>query len=135
MAYSLELREKALNAYKQGQGSQETIAKLFTIGTSTFKRWIKKLNQGEDLSPPSTRSGRPKKISSSGVQTIKTLVDANPSITLKELSEAYYKKHQVKVSISMLCRELKLLNLSYKKLSLYAVEKESEKNLKKKHHT
>jgi len=42
MAYSLELREKAINAYKKGVGSQEKVAKLFDIGISTFKRWIKK---------------------------------------------------------------------------------------------
>ena len=132
MAYSLELRKKAITAYETSAHSQETIAKIFAISTTTFKRWLKKKKEGKDLSPPSTRSGRPKKITLSGKQTIKELVKENPSITLEELSTCYYDKYQVKLSASMLSRELKILNLRYKKLSLYAAEKNTDTILKKK---
>jgi len=88
-----------------------------------------------DLAPATTRSGRPKKITLSGTQTVKELVESKPSITLNELSEAYYKKHKVKLSASMLCRELKHLKLSYKKLSIYAAEKETPENKKKEKNT
>lgn len=132
MAYPIELRKKAINAYETSEHSQETTAKLFGISITTFKKWLKKKRNGEDLAPPSTRSGRPKKITPTGTQTIKKLVESNPSITLSELSKAYYKKHKVKLSASMLCRELKELNLRYKKLSLYAVEKDTDEILKKK---
>lgn len=135
MAYPVELREKALEAYEKGVGSQEKVARLFGLGISTFKRWVKKQNAGEDLNPPITRSGRPKKITASGREMIKNLVEANPSITLSELSEAYYEVYKEKLSVSMICRELKLLNLRYKKLSLYAAEKCSDKIKKKEQST
>ena len=125
MAYQLETRLKALAAYESGAGSQEKIAQLFQLGISTFKRWVKKTKHGESLEPPSTRSGRPKKITEKGVSTIKNLVKQNPAITLNELIECYGQKHNVKVSLSMMSRELKILNLRHKKLSLQSVEKES----------
>ncbi len=135
MAYPIELREKALKAYNNGVGSQETIAKLFGLGISTFKRWVKKQQKGEDLNPPKTREGRPRRIKSKGREFIQDLVNKNPSITLNELSERYYKKYRIKVSLSILCRELKLLNMRYKKLSIQSIEKTSEENKKKEKNT
>lgn len=132
MTYSLDLREKAINAYETSVHSQQTTAQLFGISITTFKKWLKKKRMGENLAPCSTRSGRPKKITAAGANTINRLVESNPSITLNELSKAYYKKYKVKLSVSMLCRELKELNLRYKKLSLCAAEKEREEILKKK---
>ncbi len=131
MAYSLELRTKALHVYETGTCSQEEIARLLGIGISTLKRWLNKKKKGENLSPPSTRSGRPKKITAAGRQTIKQLVNENPSITLGELSTLYYQHYKIKLSASMLCRELKSLHFSYKKLSLYATQKETD-DIKKK---
>ena len=135
MAYGLELRLKALAAYEAGEGSQAEVANIFQISLSTFKRWIWKNKKGEDLKPPESRSGRPRKINESGIETLKRLVETNPSITLIDLSEAYYKKHKVRVSLPVLCRELTYLNLRYKKLSIRAVEKETDDIKKKKNST
>ncbi len=131
MSYSVELRLKAISAYEKGLGSQKKIASMFQIGVSTFKRWVKKKKNGKSLTPSTVGLGRPKKITEQGVATLKAWVEKNPSITLSELSKAYYKKHKVRVSLSMLCRELKSLNLRYKKLSIQSEEKLSEKNKKK----
>jgi transposase len=131
MAYSVELRLKALSAYEAGMGSQTKVAGIFGIGVSTFKRWVQKKRKGDSLKPSTIGLGRPKKINSQGIETIKELIKQNPSITLNELSKGYYKKHKVTVSLSMLCRELKYLNLRYKKLSIQSEEKHSEKNKKK----
>ncbi len=132
MAYALDLRLKALQAYENGKGSQIKIANLFQIGISTFKRWVKKYKAGESLEPPHTRSGRPPKIDEVGKETIRQLVEKNPSITLRELSEIYYKRHKVLVGSSILSRLLQKLNLRYKKLSISAAEKETDEVKKKK---
>jgi transposase len=114
MSYSVELRIKAISSYEKGMGSQKKVASIFGIGLSTFKRWVQKKKNGETLVPSTIGLGRPKKISVQGIETIKEWVKKDPSITLNELSKAYYKKYKVRVSLSMLCRELKCLNLRYK---------------------
>jgi len=132
MAYSLDLRLKILSVCERGEQSQAEIASIFEIGTSTLTRWIRKKKNNEDLSPPATRSGRPKKIDEKGRKTIESLVLKQPGITLSELSKAYYKKHKLTLSTSILFRELKNLNLRYKKLSVHLVEKDTCEVKKKK---
>jgi transposase len=45
-------------------------------------------------------------------------------MTLRELAEVYHKKHNVAVTTSIVFRALKKLNLSHKKISIQASEKE-----------
>ena len=125
MAYGLELRERVIGAWNQREYTQVDLADVFGISLSTLKRWLCKVRHGEGLEPKSDQSGRRRKIDEKGEETIKQLVKENPSITLKELSEAYYKRHKIRVDKSILSRSLQELNLRYKKLSVKSVEKET----------
>ena len=125
MAYGLELRERVIGAWNHGEYTQVDLADVFGISISTLKRWLCKVRHGEGLEPKSNQSGRPRKIDEKGEETIKQLVRENPSITLKELSKAYYKRHKIRVDKSILSRSLQELNLRYKKLSVKSVEKET----------
>ena len=135
MAYGLELRERVIGAWNQGEYTQVNLADVFGISISTLKRWLCKVRDGEGLEPKSDQSGRPRKIDKKGEETIKQLVRENPSITLKELSEAYYKCHKIRVDKSILSRSLQELNLRYKKLSVKSVEKETLEVQKKRKNT
>ena len=42
MSYSLDLRERAVEAVQEGEGTQEEIAKRFKISVSSLKRWLKR---------------------------------------------------------------------------------------------
>lgn len=131
MTYSIEIRSKALTAYEEGQGTQEEIASIFQVSISSFKRWLSKLRRGEPLHSLTENSGRPKKIDKIGEETIKRIVAENPSITLSELSDLYYKQHKVVVGRSVLSRTLQGFNLRYKKISVKSVEKETNEIQKK----
>lgn len=135
MAYHIELRTKAIQAYEEGEGSQEEIASLLQISLSTFKRWLAMSRKGQPLQPMTGNCGRPKKIDDVGEATIQSLIRNNPSITLSELSAAYYKKHKTIVGRSVLSRTLQKLNLRYKKLSIKSVEKQTDEIQKKRKHT
>ena len=135
MTYGIELRTKVITAYEEGEESQEEIADLFQISKSAFKRWFRKKKNGEDLRPQPTRPGRPKAVDESGLKFIQKIVEKNPSITLGELSEAYYKKYHLSVGSSVLSRELQKLKLRYKKLSIKSIEKDSDDVQKKKKNT
>lgn len=134
MSYSIEVRAKALMSYNEGEGSQEEVASLYQISLSTFKRWIYKVRHGESLKPKTERCGRPRKVDEKGEETIRRLVEENPSITLEELSKVYYREHKIVVGTSILSRILKELNLRYKKLSIKAVERDKEEVQKKRAH-
>ena len=75
--------------------------------------------------------GRPCRIDDKGYETIKQLLTENPCLTLEELSDNYFEIHQLKVGRSVLSRACKKLNLSRKKLSVYAAEQERD-DVKKK---
>lgn len=131
MAYTIELRTKAVEAYNTGAGTQEEISSYFQIGLSTFKRWLQRKRAGEPLEPITQGKGRPKTLDAPHLETIKQVVKEAPSITLHELSELLKEKHKVKAGNAVICRALKQLNLRYKKLSLKAVERESDEVKKK----
>ena len=40
MAYSLDLRIRAVEAYEQNSGTMEQVSKLFQIGVAMLNRWI-----------------------------------------------------------------------------------------------
>ncbi len=85
MAYSLEFRIKAIEAYASGEGTQEEIANYFQISISTFKRWLKRNVTGDSLEPIVQGKGRPKTLDNLHLEMIQRLVKENPSITLGAL--------------------------------------------------
>ena len=125
MSYALEIRNRALQAYKTGKNTQEEISNLFGISLSSFKRWLQKDRDGQSLLPD-TSGGRPAKINEDGLKTLQNLVTENPSITLEDLSINYKKIHKIVVGRSILSRALKKLNLRYKKLSISATAKDTD---------
>jgi len=129
--YSLDLRKKVVACYESGGISQSKLASLFGIGENTVKRYLKLAREKGDLSPLLEGKGRPAIIDANGFETIKQLVKENPSITLKELSTQYYKKHKRHAGRSVLSRACQKLKLFRKKLSIYAAERDRDEVKKK----
>lgn len=129
--YSLDLREKVVEKYNNGNITQEEIGNIFQIGISTIKRWLKKYRETGDLNPNYDKQGRPTRINERGLETISKAIEINNTITLEDLSNIYFKKHKVKVGRSVLSRVLAKLNLRRKKLSVYSPEKDNPENKKK----
>lgn len=136
MSHSLETRSKAVSAIDSGNYSQKDICAIFDISLSSLRRWLSRKHNGEDLSPRKSKlAGRQRRIDADGLVTLKKAVEANPSITLAELSLLFEKEHNISVGKSVLSRELLSLNLRYKKISLKSAEqctdevKKKEKNI------
>ncbi len=130
-AYSLDMRNKVIKAYDDGDLTQEEVSNLFNIGTSTLKRWLKKYRETGNLFPNYENQGRRAKIDSRGLTTIKQAIEKDNSITLEDLSNIYFKKHKIKVGRSILSRALIKLNLRRKKLSIFSPKKDDLENKKK----
>lgn len=131
MSYSMDLRKKVIEGYQE-EKNQSGIARRFKISLSTVKRYLKLADEG-DLSPRIGDKGRPGKIDDKGYELIKAAIQKNPTVTLRELSEIFYKKKNLIVGSSILSRACLKLNLRHKKLSRYPAETEREevkKNVK-----
>jgi transposase len=125
--YSIDLRERAVAAYHNGEDTQEEIAETFAISLSSLRCYLRLEKEGSDLAPKiHYQRGPHQVIDKEGLQTVMELVQQFPDATLAELCASYRKCHRKKVSQSMMHRALKKLNLRRKKKSLYAKEQERE---------
>ena len=124
-AYSLDLRKKIIAVHKQEKISQNKLAKRFGVSASSVNRYIKLEEEG-NLSPQVGEKGRPGKMDDKGYSLLKKSIEKNPTITLEELSQLFFKKKKLKVGRSILSRACQKLELRYKKLSRYAIEQDRE---------
>jgi transposase len=129
-AYSIDLRKKVVETYNVGDTSLSKVANNFKISIASVKRYLRLDREKGDLSPTKGNQGRPEKIDEIGYKEIQIIIKKQPTITLKELSEIYYKKRKVKAGRSILSRVCLKLNLRRKKLAQYAAERDRD-NVKK----
>ena len=111
MSYSKDLREKVLKHIALGS-TIEAASKLFSVGTSSIKRW--KRNQRETGSVMG--AGRPAGSYKIDEDKLKSYVNENPDALLEEISSKF------EVTLSAISAALKRLNFSRKK-SLHSIEK------------
>lgn len=52
MSYSLDLRQRAVEAVQEGEGTQEEVAKRFKISVSSLKRWLNREHLDADKPGP-----------------------------------------------------------------------------------
>ena len=120
--YSLDLRTKIVNAYKNKEGTQKEIAKIFGVGLATVCRyWQKYLRKGE-VKLTTHRHGPLPELSGDKLERVKQLVITHPDATLDELCKYYNRSRKIKVGRSMMWRACKKLGFRVKKKSLYAQE-------------
>jgi len=125
--YSLDLRQKALLAYENGEGTQGEIAERFSIGLRTVQEWLTLKNETGNVEPKKhIYRGKKPIIGEKGSLFVKGLVEKKPDILIAEIQASYKKKFKVVVAQSMVSRALKKLDLRRKKKSKYAQEQERE---------
>jgi transposase len=125
--YSVDLRVRAVTAYRNSEGTQAEVAEIFAISLSSLRGYLQLVEKTGDLAPKQGyKRGPYSVIDDEGLQTVAALVQEVPDATLAELCTSYQKRHQKSVSLSMMHRALNKLNLRRKKKSLYAQEQERE---------
>ncbi len=129
--HTLETRHRAINLYLEGTMTQVDACEEIGVSISSFKRWLSRYRKGDASLAVASGKGRVSKVDDKGKQFIKKLVLANPSITLAELSKAYYKRNKVIAGRSVISRVLHNLNLRHKKLSIQAAEQDTDAVKKK----
>ena len=137
--YSLDLRIRAVEAYEEGEGTQQEVAEQFGIGVRTLKEWIFLKKEIGNVHPKKhIHRGPLPIIDEKGLLFIKRVIENRPDVLISSIQELYEKKFKVVISQSMVSRALNKLNLRRKKKSEYAAEqdrddvKKNERNGKEK---
>lgn len=113
-AYSLELREKIVQAYDNHEGSQRQLASRFKVSLSFIQRILKRYGEQQTLSPSPHAGGFATKLAEYK-SAIAQIVENDNDATLDELCQKLDEKYNVQVSSSTMCRFLQKLNLTRKK--------------------
>jgi len=85
---SLDLRERILATYDQGEDTRETVARRFRVSVGMVKKLLQQRRRIGDLRPQHHRSGSKPRIVASHRQQLRTLLAKKPDLTLKELRAA-----------------------------------------------
>jgi transposase len=114
-AYSLDLRQRVVQACEQGQGSISEIAVRFGVGTAFVKKMLRQWRATGDLAPLAHGGGKPASLTARQRQLLKRTVREQSDISLAELQSMLDETEQVQVHVSTISRALAGLGLPLKK--------------------
>jgi|GEM_PF-838918 len=107
---SADTRERAIESYLKGRGTQDEIARSFGVTLRTFQRWLARYQQSGEISPQ-TRGHRQALFKGETLLHLDELVKQHPDATLEELRDM----SGVDGSIMAVKRALDRLGYSFKK--------------------
>jgi len=112
--YSQDLRERVIAAFEAGEESQDAIAEKFEVHPSTADKWWHRWRTtGSGAALP--HASGPARTLQDCEKLLRAEVKKQPDVTLAELCERVAKTKNVSASPSMMCREMKILELPLKK--------------------
>ncbi len=131
MAYSMDLRERAVAAYNSGLGTRKAIAKMFIIGVTTLGCWLRLQKKTGSVQRMPQKGGPKPLIDDDGLKVLKELLDNDIDATQQEMAYKYEEKTGVKVSSYTIGRGFKRIIYTRKKKSLRATERDRDDVRKK----
>ncbi len=114
-AYSLDLRQKIVNLYEQGNISQRQLAKQFDVALSFVQKMIRQKLELGHVEPKIRLNQTQTKLNQEQLMVLEQLVTDNNDATLVELREMLFEKTQVMIGRSTVDRMLTKLNITVKK--------------------
>jgi transposase len=114
-AYSLDLRQRVVRAYEQGQDSLAEIAARFGVGPTFVKKMLRQKRETDDLAPRPHGGGKPASLNQKQRRILQQKVEREQDISLVELQTYLQEKAQVEVHLSTISRALKAMDLPRKK--------------------
>ncbi len=105
-----QVRQRAINAYMDGEGTQALVAKLYGVDLSTFQRWLQRYRKS-GRAAPLPRGHNPPALNEMQMQELSVLVEQTPDATLEQLRQ----EMGLSCSIVAVHNALKRLGYRYKK--------------------
>lgn len=129
-SYSLDLREKIIEVYKEGSRSQRQLARQFRVALSFIEKLIKQYKETGNVAPKVRSEQTPTKLSEQDLNVLSELVSEKNDATLAELSEELFKRTGVLISQTTVHRMLGRLELTFKK-KRYMLQRKGLKKFRK----
>ena len=114
-AYSIDLRQKLVDAYDRGDVSQARLAHQFGVARSFVEKLLKQRRESGTISPKVRAVQTPSKLNEAHRAILAELVEATNDATLAELRERLYKRTGIRVGITTMHTTLKRMDLTVKK--------------------
>ncbi len=124
-AYSLDFRQKIVDTYLKGDTSQRKVAKRFGVALSFVAKRLKQLRETGNLAPKPHGGGAKPKLNSAQLALVAALVAADHDATLEELCQQLQAPTTITISRSTMGLVLQKLELTRKKKTLHATEKDT----------
>lgn len=110
------LRQRAVDAYLNGEGSYKEIAERFKVGEASVSRWLRRFRETGSLEPDAMGgSRRARLVDALGERLIIDMIEVNPDCTLVELSAEYEESTGVRVSPQRMSEVVRRLGYSRKR--------------------
>ena len=77
-----QVRQRAINAYLDGEGTQALVAKLYGVNLATFQRWLRRYRES-GRAAPLPRGHNPSALDDAQMQQLTALVEQTPAATLE----------------------------------------------------
>jgi transposase len=114
-AYSIDLRQKIIDAHNQQEGSQRQLAKRFRVSLSFVQTLLKRYRIDRTVEPREHGGGQPAKLSPEQEAIVATLVEEDNDAILVELCDRLEQRVGVRVSRATMGRIVQKLKLTRKK--------------------
>ena len=85
--YSVDLRQKILQAYERGMGSQAKLAALFGVSISFVEKLFMRVRSTGQIAPRQRTGGTPSRIDAAARQQLQQWLAEQPDLTLAELAK------------------------------------------------
>ncbi|KKL50994.1 hypothetical protein LCGC14_2299940 [marine sediment metagenome] len=112
-AYPIELRRRVLKAIDNNLGTQQEIAKTFSVSAIWIRKLLQRRRQTGSIEPLPRTQGRRPAFRGDNLKQLNNFVEENPDVTLQEIRE--YFSGSVDCSIVAVHNALKRLGWRYKK--------------------
>jgi transposase len=122
-AYSLDLRQKIVDARLKDHLSYRAIAEKFDVALSFVCKILKQWRETGDISPRPCGGGNPMKLSPDQIIIVGDIVTDKNDLTLPEIRDELEKRASVLVSCSTISRVLASLGFTRKKKRYKQVKK------------
>ena len=84
-AYSMDLRERVMQAYDEGQGSTRQLAEVFDVSSAWIRKLLRLRRETGSIAPIEYQRGPKPKLNERQRERLLALARQHPSMTLKEL--------------------------------------------------
>ncbi|NER90730.1 transposase [Moorena sp. SIO3A2] len=122
-AYSVDLRQKIIDAYNQGNISQRKLAQQFNVALSFVQKLLKQYRETGNIAPKVRTKQTSIKLTPEQLNILRDLVIKNQDATLDELRIWLAEETGVLIGRSTVDRMIKRLNLTRKKNKHYTPQK------------